>query len=88
MTLVGSGSNPRNDAAPREDRAFDPAQGISSLAISSRHPISSGPASRRLVPACGGLGHTCSADAGNADNLLDREMRPPEPQQTGIAFRA
>ena len=47
-----------------------------------------GPASRRLVPARGGLGHACSADAGNADNLLDREMRPPEPQQTGIAFGA
>lgn len=44
------------------------------------------PASRCLVPACSGLGHTCSADAGDTSNLLDREMRPPEPQQTGIAF--
>lgn len=47
-----------------------------------------GPASRRLIPVCGGLGHACGANAGNADNLLDCEMRPSEPQQTGIAFRA
>ena len=44
------------------------------------------PASRRLVPACGGLGHACSADTGDTGNLLDREMRPPEPQQTGITL--
>lgn len=44
------------------------------------------PASRCLVPACGGLGHTCGADTGDTGNLLDREMRPPEPQQTGIAL--
>lgn len=47
---------------------------------------SSAPASRRLVPACGGLGYACSANTGDTGNLLDREMRPPEPQQTGIAF--
>ena len=44
------------------------------------------PASHSLVPACSGLGHTCSADASDTGNLLDREMRPPEPQQAGIAF--
>lgn len=44
------------------------------------------PASRRLVPACGGLGHACSADSGDTGNLLDREMCPPEPQQTGITL--
>ena len=46
------------------------------------------PASRRLVPACSGLGHACSADTGDTGNLLDREMCPPKPQQTGIAFGA
>ena len=45
-------------------------------------------ASRCLVPPCGGLGHACSADTGDTGNLLDREMRPPEPQQTGIAIGA
>ena len=44
------------------------------------------PASRSLIPACSGLGHACSADTGDTGNLLDREMRPSEPQQTGIAF--
>ena len=34
------------------------------------------------------LGRACSADAGDTGNLLDREMRPPEPQQTRIAFGA
>lgn len=46
----------------------------------------SAPASRRLVPACGGLGYACGADTGDTGNLLDREMRPPEPQQTRITF--
>ena len=46
------------------------------------------PASRSLLPAGSGLGHACSADTGDTDNLLDREMRPPEPQQTVIWFRA
>lgn len=44
------------------------------------------PASRSLLPACSGLGHACSADTGDTGNLLDREMRPPEPQQTGITL--
>ena len=44
------------------------------------------PASRSLVPACSGLGHTCSADTGDTGNLLDCEMRPPEPQQTDITL--
>lgn len=54
------------------------------------HEAGSGspPASCSLVPACGGLGHACGADTGDTGNLLDREMRPPEPQQTGIAFGA
>lgn len=46
----------------------------------------SAPASRSLLPACRGLGHACSADTGDTGNLLDREMRPPEPQQTGITL--
>lgn len=46
----------------------------------------SAPASRSLLPACSGLGHACSADTGDTGNLLDREMRPPEPQQTGITL--
>lgn len=46
------------------------------------------PASRSFLPACSGLGHACSADTGDTSNLLDREMCPPEPQQTGIAFGA
>lgn len=48
----------------------------------------SAPASRCLIPAYGGLSHACSADTGDTGNLLDREMRPPEPQKTGIAFGA
>ena len=48
----------------------------------------SAPASRRLVPARGGLGYACSADAGDTGNLLDREMCPPEPQQTGITLES
>ena len=48
----------------------------------------SAPASRSLPPAYGGLGHACSADAGDTGNLLDREMCPPEPQQTRITIGA
>ena len=50
--------------------------------------IRSCPASRSLPPAHSGLGHACSANAGDTGNLLDREMCPPEPQQTGIAIGA
>lgn len=48
----------------------------------------SAPTSRSLPPAYSGLGHACSANAGDTGNLLDREMCPPEPQQTGIAIGA
>lgn len=50
--------------------------------------IRSCPASRSLPPAHGGLGHACSANAGDTGNLLDREMCPSEPQQIGIAIGA
>lgn len=50
--------------------------------------IRSCPASRSLLPACSGLGHACSADTGDTGNLLDREMCPPEPQQTRITLES
>ncbi len=51
-------------------------------------PIGSAPASRSLLPARSGLGHACGAVTGDTGNLLNRKMRPPEPQQAGIAFGA
>ena len=65
--------------------AFLRSQRIDELTAFRSTPIHT---SGRLVPACGGLGHACSANAGDADNLLDREMCPPEPQQTRITFGA
>ena len=65
--------------------AFQSSQCIDELPALRSPPVRT---SRRLVPARGGLGYACGADAGDTGNLLDREMRPPEPQQTGIAIGA
>ena len=65
--------------------AFQSSQCIDELTALRSSPVRT---SRRLVPARGGLGYACSADAGDTGNLLDREMCPPEPQQTGIAIGA
>lgn len=65
--------------------AFLSSQCIDELTAFRSAPIHT---SGRLVPACGGLGHACGANAGDADNLLDREMCPPEPQQARITFGA
>ena len=63
--------------------AFLSSQRIDELTAFRSAPIHT---SRRLFPACGGLGYARSADTGETGNLLDREMRPPEPQQTRITF--
>lgn len=52
------------------------------------HRLAPAPASRCILPACSCLGHARGADTGDTSNLPDREMRPPEPQQTRITFGA
>ena len=52
------------------------------------HRLAPAPASRCILPACSCLGHARGADAGDTGNLLDREMCPPEPQQTRITIGA